>query len=56
MDCKTCGKEYSSACDYRQGRCPHHPALIDEIMLDNYKARYYNLINSIKNLFKHDHK
>ncbi len=28
MKCKTCGKTYSSDCDWRQGRCPHHPPLI----------------------------
>jgi hypothetical protein len=28
MKCKTCNKEYSSDCDYNQGRCPHHlPAI-----------------------------
>jgi len=27
IDCKTCGQEYTPACDYRQGRCPHHPPL-----------------------------
>ena len=54
MKCDTCGNEYSTDCNYRQGRCPHHPSMIDEIMLDTYKSRYYNLLNSIKNLFKHD--
>jgi len=52
MNCKTCGKEYSPSCDYRQGRCPHHPSLIDDIILDNYKARFYNLIQTIKGWFK----
>ena len=28
MNCKTCGKEYSPTCDYQQGRCPNHPAMI----------------------------
>ena len=56
MHCDTCGKEYSSKCDFRQGRCPHHTPMIDEIMLDTYKSRYYNLLNSIRNLFKHDSK
>ena len=28
IDCQTCGQEYSPACNYRQGRCPHHPPLI----------------------------
>lgn len=27
--CDTCGKPYSPACDYRQGRCPLHPPLVD---------------------------
>jgi len=26
MKCTTCRHEYSPGCDYRQGRCPHHPA------------------------------
>ena len=28
MKCKTCRKEYLPQCDYRQGRCPHHPPVI----------------------------
>lgn len=56
MVCNTCGKEYTADCNYRQGRCPHHKSMIDEIMLDTYKTRYYNLINFIRNLFKHDNK
>jgi len=28
MKCKTCCKEYSPQCDYRQGRCPLHPPII----------------------------
>jgi hypothetical protein len=28
MKCSVCQKEYSADCDYRQGRCPHHPATI----------------------------
>lgn len=27
--CTTCGKTYSSACDWRQGRCPHRRPIID---------------------------
>jgi hypothetical protein len=26
--CNTCGDEIRVDCDYRQGRCPHHPPLI----------------------------
>lgn len=29
MKCDVCKKEYSSDCDHNQGRCPHHPPLID---------------------------
>ena len=28
MTCKTCGKTYTPECDWRQGRCPHHPPLL----------------------------
>lgn len=28
MKCKVCRKTYSPACDYQQGRCPHHLPLI----------------------------
>ena len=45
--CNTCGREYHVTCDWRQGRCPHHPA-----MIDNYRARYYNLFKTIKGWFK----
>jgi hypothetical protein len=44
--CEVCGREYHVTCDWRQGRCPHHPVLID-----NYRARYYNLIKTIKGWF-----
>jgi len=26
--------------------------VVNQILVDNYKARYYNLLTSIKNLFK----
>lgn len=29
MKCNTCKKDYSPECDYNQGRCPHHPTLIE---------------------------
>jgi hypothetical protein len=46
MKCETCNKEYSTTCDYRQGRCPNHLPMITE-----YHKRFYNLIQSIKGLF-----
>lgn len=45
IDCKICGHEYTPECDYRQGRCPHHPSLLDQILANPYKSRLYNLIN-----------
>ena len=50
--CETCGQTYSPSCDWRQGRCPHHPSMFDQIMSDTYKTRYYNLLQTIKGLFK----
>jgi len=47
MKCFTCKKEYTPACDWQQGRCPHHPPMIDIHWL-----RFYNLITLIKNWFK----
>lgn len=47
MTCTTCGKEYTAACDWQQGRCPHHPPYINP-----HSMRFLNLWNSIKGLFK----
>lgn len=52
MKCNTCGDEIKSDCTWRQGRCPHIPSMLEQIMNDSYKARYYNLMQSIKNFFK----
>jgi len=50
IKCTTCNKTYTPDCDYRQGRCPHHPGLAEQIISDPYKARFFNLVQSIKNL------
>ena len=42
INCKTCGQRYTTACDYQQGRCPHHPALID------LNAVFQNLLRFFK--------
>jgi len=55
MTCAACGeqiKEGGVDCDWRQGRCPHRHPMFNEIVLDNYKMRYYNLIQTIKGWFK----
>jgi hypothetical protein len=48
IDCKTCGHEYTPMCDYRQGRCPHHPSMLDNILSNPYKSRFYNLLNFLR--------
>ena len=45
--CKTCGQVPSPGCDWRQGRCPHLPSLLDQIMSSTYKTRFYNLLKFI---------
>ena len=45
IDCKTCGREYTPMCDFMQGRCPYHSALIDTSKI---KTRLTNLINFLK--------
>ena len=29
MKCDTCGEKYSLKCDFNQGRCPHHPPVME---------------------------
>jgi hypothetical protein len=50
--CAICFSEIKADCDYRQGRCPHRPALVNVTIPESYKTRFYNLINFIKNIFK----
>ena len=45
IDCETCGREYTPMCDFMQGRCPYHPAMLD---LSEVKIRFTNLINFFK--------
>jgi hypothetical protein len=44
-NCKTCGKNYTPLCEYRQGRCPHHPAMFD---ISKIKTKFANLISFLK--------
>jgi hypothetical protein len=41
MKCNTCNKEYSPECDYKQGRCPHHPPMINIQPKDTSKGHFY---------------
>ncbi len=39
--CTICNKEYSPLCDYKQGRCPHHPPMINIQPKDTSKGHFY---------------
>jgi hypothetical protein len=41
MKCNTCNKEYTPECDYNQGRCPHHPPLLNIQPKDTSKGHFY---------------
>lgn len=41
MKCKICKKDYSPECDYNQGRCPHHPPMIEIQPKDPSKGHFY---------------
>jgi len=41
MTCSTCGKEYTASCDYNQGRCPHHPPMLNIQPKDTSKGHFY---------------
>jgi hypothetical protein len=41
MICTTCNKEYSVTCDYKQGRCPHHPPVLVIQPKDTSKGHFY---------------
>ena len=41
MKCDICKQEYSPACDYKQGRCPHHPPMINIQPKDPSKGHFY---------------
>jgi len=47
IKCKACGQIPSPGCDWRQGRCPHVPSLLDLIQSSTHKTRFYNLLKFI---------
>jgi len=51
MKCETCHKEIEPNCDWNQGRCPHRGNYSD-YLFNSYNARFLNLFNFIKGLFK----
>jgi len=41
MKCNTCNKEYTAECDHNQGRCPHHPPMLNIQPKDTSKGHFY---------------
>ena len=41
MKCKTCRRDYSPECDYKQGRCPHHPPMLNIQPRDTSKGHFW---------------
>ncbi len=41
MKCNTCNKEYSPECEYNQGRCPHHPPMLNIQPKDPSRGHFY---------------
>lgn len=46
--CSICRKVPKPDCDYQQGRCPHTPSLLNQILSNPYKTRFFNLLNFFK--------
>jgi hypothetical protein len=41
MKCDICRQEYTPACDYKQGRCPHHKPMIEIQPKDTSRGHFY---------------
>lgn len=41
MKCNTCNKEYDANCDFNQGRCPHHPPMLNVQPKDTSRGHFY---------------
>ena len=46
--CSICRQVITNTCDWHQGRCTHTPSMIDQILDNPYKSRFYNLIKFFK--------
>jgi hypothetical protein len=42
--CSLCRQVITDTCTWRQGRCPHVPSMLDNILSDTYRSRFYNLL------------
>lgn len=46
--CQLCGQTPTANCDWKQGRCPHQPSMLDQILNNPYRSRFHNLLQFIK--------
>lgn len=48
MKCNACGKIYQPNCDWNQGRCPHHPPLLQMNIQPRDTSRGHFYVSLIK--------
>ena len=41
IKCAVCRKPYTPECDFNQGRCPHHPPMLNIQPKDTSKGHFY---------------
>ena len=41
IKCAVCSKDYTLECDFNQGRCPHHPPMLNIHPKDTSKGHFY---------------
>lgn len=46
--CSTCGMKIQPDCDYRQGRCPHNPSMVEQILNNPHYMRFHNLLKRLR--------
>ena len=48
IKCAVCSKDYTPECDFNQGRCPHHPPMLNIQPKDTSKGHFYvSLVKSV---------
>ena len=50
--CSLCKQTYTPMCDYMQGRCPHHPAIINIALSKEVRTRFQNIFKFFKKELK----
>ena len=48
IKCAVCRKDYTPECNFNQGRCPHHPPMLNIQPKDTSKGHFYvSIVKSI---------